>query len=86
VEQRVSAQDNYGEQKDPIEHQSVTRALRIVPDSQYDTALTPRMKSHPGFHPGNLLYALAWRRSPASSSFLMPVPVVNHEGTNSDIS
>jgi hypothetical protein len=68
-----------------IEHQKVTGTLHNVPDKQYDTALTAPMKSHPGFHPGNLLHALAWRRPPAASSFLILVRVVNHQGTNPDI-
>ena len=67
------------------EHRKVTGTLHNVPDKQYHTALTASMKSHPGFHRGNLLHALAWRRPPAASSFLILVRVVNHQGTNPDI-
>jgi hypothetical protein len=37
--------------------------LLVTPmgDNQNTTAKSPGVKSHPGFHALNLLYALAWR-------------------------
>src|SRR5690349_9020147 len=54
-------------------HQTVTGPRRLVPDKQYDTALTPWMKSHPGFQLGNFLHALAPRGLAPPSSVLVPV-------------
>jgi hypothetical protein len=61
-----------------FEHQNVTGALHIVPDNQYDTALTPWMKSHPGFHAGNFLHALALGGLMTPSSVLMLVHMDNY--------
>src|ERR1700753_3813560 len=48
----------------------VTSPLRTVPDNQYDTAPRSVMKSHPGFHRGNLFHALASPGLFGSLSFL----------------
>src|SRR5690242_13041323 len=66
-------------------HQTVTGPLRLVPDKQYDTALTPWMKSHPGFQLGNFLHALAPRGLAPPSSVLVPVSAPPPEGANEDI-
>jgi hypothetical protein len=58
----------------------------MVPDMQYDTALTPSMKSHPGFQPGNFLHALASYGLAATSSVPVLPHAAEHTGTNWDIS
>jgi hypothetical protein len=57
----------------------------MVSDKQYDTALRPWMKSHPGFQPGNFLHALAPRGLAAPSSVLVPIRPPRPEGANQDI-
>src|SRR5690242_15268405 len=63
-------------------HQAVTGPLRLVPDKQYDTALTSWMKSHPGFQLGNFLHALAPRGLAPPSSVLVPVSASPPKGAN----
>ena len=84
---RVSVRE-FAEKLDATQfkYQSVTRALRIVPDMQYDTAHEPPMKSHPGFQQGNFLHALASSGLAAPSSVLVLAHMVNYEGANQDIS
>src|ERR1700691_1344089 len=64
----------------PMSHRNVTRSLRFVPDTQYDTALMAKMKSHAGFHLKNLCHALAYRRPVAPSSVRCQSAVIRPRG------
>ena len=68
----------------PSGHRSKTGILHITPDRHYDTALSPRMKSHLGFQQGNFLHALAPCELAAPSSVLVLAHVIDHEGAIQD--
>ena len=63
---------------------SVGRTLHIVFMTQYDTGPTASLKSHLGFHRGNLSYALAYHASPTSSSVWTLGQTVEWKGANQD--
>src|SRR5689334_6730311 len=78
-----SAVRNFAENRcDPIRTPERNRQTPHPPDRQYDTALSPQMKSHPGFQQGNFLHALAPCGLAAPASVLVLAHVIDHEGAN----